>query len=154
MSENNTFNAVNMLISTNRMHKRLIDSSVCTNIGLHRTQHIILMHLSRKERLPSQKELAEHLNITQAAVTGALKKLELGGYIERSAGDDSRFNEIFITELGKRVVEETKAMFAQIDTSMFLGFSEEELKILIGFFERMQSNMNDIGGKTPDAQMV
>lgn len=147
MSENNTFNAVNMLISTNRMHKRLIDSSVCANIGLHRTQHIILMHLSRKERLPSQKELAEHLNITPAAVTGALKKLEIGGYIERSAGDDNRFNEIFITELGKHVVEETKAMFSKIDTGMFSGFSSEELSILIGYLERMQKNMSDLGGK-------
>lgn len=146
MSENNTFAAVNMLISTNRMHKRLIDSSVCDNIGLHRTQHIILMHLSRRERLPSQKELAEHLNITPAAVTGALKKLETGGYIERSAGDDNRFNEISITELGKRVVEETKTMFAKIDTLMFCGFSDEELKILIGYFERMQDNLNEIGG--------
>jgi len=147
MSENNTFNAVNMLISTNRMHKRLIDSSVCANIGLHRTQHIILMHLSRKERLPSQKELAEHLNITPAAVTGALKKLEIGGYIERSAGDDNRFNEIFITELGKHVVEETKAMFSKIDAGMFSGFSSEELSILIGYLERMQKNMSDLGGK-------
>lgn len=147
MSENNTFGAVNMLISTNRMHKRLIDSSVCTNIGLHRTQHIILMHLSRRERLTSQKELAEHLNITPAAVTGALKKLEMGGYIERSAGDDNRFNEISITELGKRVVEETRAMFAQIDTMMFSGFTDEELKILMGYFERMQDNLNEIGVK-------
>lgn len=147
MSETNTFGAVNMLISTNRMHKRLIDSSVCANIGLHRTQHIILMHLSRRERLTSQKELAEHLNITPAAVTGALKKLETGGYIERSAGDDNRFNQIFITELGKHVVEETRAMFAKIDNMMFSGFSDDELKILISYFERMQVNLNEIGGK-------
>jgi DNA-binding MarR family transcriptional regulator len=147
MVENNNFKAVNMLISTNRMHKRLIDSSVSDKVGLHRTQHVILMHLSKKDRLPSQKELAEHLNITPAAITSALKKLESGGYISRSMGDDNRFNEILITELGRRVVEESKAVFAKIDESMFLGFSNEELKILISYLERMQNNMTDIGGK-------
>lgn len=153
MAINNNYNAVNMLISTNRMHKRLIDSSVSDKVGLHRTQHVILMHLSKKERLPSQKELAEHLNITQAAVTVALQKLEAGGYINRSIGDDNRFNEISITDHGRRVVEESKAIFAKIDEAMFQGFSEEELKILIGYLERMQNNMNDIGGAV-NAQMV
>ena len=62
-------------------------------------------------------------------------------------GDDNRFNEILITELGRRVVEESKAVFAKIDESMFLGFSNEELKILISYLERMQNNMTDIGGK-------
>ena len=147
MAGNNNFNAVNMLISTNRMHKRLIDSSVSAQVGLHRTQHVILMHLAKKDRLPSQKELADHLNITPAAVTMALQKLESGGYIIRSAGDDNRFNEISITELGRRVVEESKAIFAKIDEAMFDGFSDEELKILISYLERMQKNISDIGGR-------
>ena len=129
------------------MHKRLIDSSVSAQVGLHRTQHVILMHLAKKDRLPSQKELADHLNITPAAVTVALQKLESGGYIIRSAGDDNRFNEISITELGRRVVEESKAIFAKIDESMFDGFSDEELKILISYLERMQKNISDIGGR-------
>ena len=73
MIENNIFSAVNMMISTMRMHKKLLDSSVCKSIGLHRTQHRILMHLARRERLPSQKALAEHINITPAAVTGTNK---------------------------------------------------------------------------------
>ena len=147
MAGNNNFNAVNMLISTNRMHKRLIDSSVSAQVGLHRTQHVILMRLAKKDRLPSQKELADHLNITPAAVTVALQKLESGGYIIRSAGDDNRFNEISITELGRRVVEESKAIFAKIDEAMFDGFSDEELKILISYLERMQKNISDIGGR-------
>ena len=147
MAGNNNFNAVNMLISTNRMHKRLIDSSVSAQVGLHRTQHVILMRLAKKDRLPSQKELADHLNITPAAVTVALQKLESGGYIIRSAGDDNRFNEISITELGRRVVEESKAIFLKIDEAMFDGFSDEELKILISYLERMQKNISDIGGR-------
>ena len=151
MSGNNNFTAVSMLISTNRMHKRLVDSSVSAKVGLHRTQHVILMHLSKKDRLPSQKELAEHLNITPAAVTVALQKLEAGGYIRRCMGGDNRFNEISITDFGRRVVEESKAIFAKIDLSMFSGFSDEELEILISYLKRMQNNMSNIGGRTTNA---
>lgn len=142
MIEKNMLTAVNMLIKTNKMHKKLIDSNVCKSIGLHRTLHMILMHLARKDKLPSQKELAEHMNITPAAVTGALKKLETGGYIKRSIGDDNRYNEITITPLGRSIVEETRAMFSKIDTSLFYGFSDEEISELIGYLEKIQNNIS------------
>lgn len=142
MVDKNMLTAVNMLIKTNRMHKKLIDSNVCRSIGLHRTLHMILMHLSRKDKLPSQKELAEHMNITPAAVTGALKKLESGGYIKRSIGDDNRYNEITITPLGRSIVEQTHEMFTKIDESLFYGFSDEEISGLIGYLEKIQNNIS------------
>ena len=142
MEEKNAFTAVNMLIRTNRMHKRLLDSSVCANIGLHRTQHIILMHLAKEKFLTSQKALAEHLNITAAAVTGALKKLEAGGYIERKVGGgDNRYNEITITDLGRRVVDDSRAMFQEIDKSLFKDFSDGEILNFIGYLEKIQNNI-------------
>lgn len=141
MDDKNMLLAVNMLIKTNRLHKKLIDTRVCGVIGLHRTQHMILMHLARKEKLPSQKELAEHLNITPAAVTGALKKLESGGYILRSIGDDNRYNEITITPLGVKIVSETRAMFSEIDRSLFDGFSDSEIANLKKYLEKIQNNI-------------
>ncbi len=144
MQEKNAFTAVNMLIRTNRMHKKLLDSNVCANIGLHRTQHIILMHLAKEKFLTSQKALAEHLNITAAAVTGALKKLEAGGYIERKAGcGDNRYNEITITALGRRVVEDSRAMFQKIDKSLFKDFSDGEIYEFIGYLEKIQNNIKE-----------
>ena len=142
MEEKNAFTAVNMLIRTNRMHKKLLESNVCANIGLHRTQHIILMHLAKEKFLTSQKALADHLNITAAAVTGALKKLESGGYIERKAVcGDNRYNEITITDLGRRVVEDSRAMFQKIDKSLFKGFSDGEIIDFIGYLEKIQNNI-------------
>ena len=85
MSESKVFEATAMLMHTGRMHKMLIHSAV-GDIGIHRTQHRILMHLAKCERLPSQKELADRLDITPAAVTCALKGMEEGGYIERTLG--------------------------------------------------------------------
>ncbi len=138
--ESKVFTAINKLIKINRAHKSLIDSRVA-EIGMHRTGHRILMRLAREGALPSQKKLAEHLEITPAAVSGALQKLESDGYIARKLGSDSRFNEITITEKGKEAVEKTKALFSEVDDTLFVGFSEEEIADFSGYLERIITNL-------------
>ena len=140
MQEKNLFRAIDVMIRTNHMHKALIDSRVRT-LGIHRTQHRILMHLARHERLPSQKELAEHLDITPAAVTCALKKIENDGYVERTLGHDNRYNELRITEKGRALVTQTKELFCEADSAMFENFSDEELEIYIRCMEKLQANI-------------
>ena len=140
MQEKNLFRAIDVMIRTNHMNKALIDSRVRT-LGIHRTQHRILMHLARHERLPSQKELAEHLDITPAAVTCALKKIENDGYIERTLGHDNRYNELRITEKGRALVTQTKELFCEADSAMFEDFSDEELEIYIRCMEKLQANI-------------
>ena len=140
MSESKIFKATGMLLHTGRLHKTLIDARV-REIGIHRTQHRILMHLARCEKLPSQKELAEHLDVTPAAVTLAIKQIEKDGYIKRTLGKDSRFYEIEITEKGREMVTLTRELFSAVDAKMFDGFSDEELDDFIGFMERLQNNI-------------
>ena len=140
MSETKLSKAINMMIKTDHMHKALIDSRV-HSLGIHRTQHRILMLLARFEKLPSQKELAEHLDVTPAAVTCALKKIEKGGYIERTLGHDNRYNEIRITEKGRDLVAQTRQLFSAADASMFEGFSDSELDTYISCLERLQANI-------------
>ena len=140
MADSNLSLAVDMMIRTDHMHKAMIDSRA-KEIGIHRTQHRILMHLARHDKLPSQKELAEHLDITPAAVTGALKKIERDGYIERTMGQDNRYNEIKITEKGRAIVKLTKKIFSEADLSIFSGFTSEELETYISFLEKLQENI-------------
>lgn len=132
--------AIDMMIKTDHMHRAMIDCRVDT-LGIHRTQHRILMHLARHNSLPSQKELADHLNVTPAAVTGALKKMEQDGYVERTLGQDNRFNELHITEKGRELVAKTKGIFFEADASMFEGFSDEELEMYISCLEKIQDNI-------------
>lgn len=140
MENNIIFEAVNRLIKINWSHKAKIDGKVA-EIGIHRTQHRILMYLAKTGQLPSQKRLAECFGITPAAITGALQKLEADGYIERKLGEDNRFNEITITEKGRDVVEKTRSMFASVDEQLFQGFSKEEIAALSGYLERIILNM-------------
>ncbi len=132
--------AVDMMIRTDRMHKTLIDSRAGA-LGIHRTHHRILMYLSRHGTLTSQKELAEHLDITPAAVTGALKKLISDGYIERTLGRDNRYNELKITERGEALVNRTHELFSSTDRSLFEGFSDGELETYVECLEKLQHNI-------------
>ena len=140
MSDTKLRRAVEMMIRTGRMHKSLIESRA-RELGIHRTQHRILMLLARCEKLPSQKELAEHLDITPAAVTGALKKIEHDGYVERTLGHDNRYMELRITDKGRALVQETKRLFSEADASIFEGFSDEELDLYISSLEKLESNI-------------
>jgi DNA-binding MarR family transcriptional regulator len=99
------------------------------------------MHLACHSSLPSQKELAEHLGITPAAVTGTLKKMEQDGYVERTLGHDNRYNELRITDKGRELVKMTRRLFCEVDSSMFDGFSDEELDIYISCLEKLQGNI-------------
>lgn len=140
MSDQKLTKAINMMLKTNRMHRALIDCRVGA-LGIHRTQHRILMHLACHSSLPSQKELAEHLDITPAAVTGTLKKMEQDGYVERTLGQDNRFNELRITEKGRELVNESRNIFSEVDSSLFDGFTDGELDTYISCLEKLQANI-------------
>ena len=140
MSDTRLSRAVEMMIKVNKLHRAMIDMQT-KEIGIHRTQHRILIHLDKDGALPSQKELAAKLDITPAAVTVALKKLENDGYIERTLGQDTRYNEIKITEKGRELLDRTHELFLRVDSAMLEGFSNEELDAYIACLERMQKNI-------------
>lgn len=117
------------------------------DLGLHHSQHRMLMHLARRQgELPSQKELAEALGISPAAVTTTLKRLEKEGYISRAITDeDNRRNEISITEKGLSKVVESREIFESADRAMFEGFTESEMATLLSFMERIDRNLDAAG---------
>ncbi len=131
---------VKLMIGINRLHKRAFEEEISKS-GIHRTQHFILMRLSDEAKPRSQKEIAEHLGITPAAVTLALSKLEACGLIERKAGEDTRFNEISLTEKGREIVEATRASFTKIDEAAFCGITAEEKEIFDRCLKTMKKNL-------------
>lgn len=147
MKEELVSRAISGMIMTDRMHKSIIDASV-NDIGLHRGQHFILMHIADEGALASQKEIAQRFNISQAAVTVALRKLEADGYISRSLGEDNRFNRIRITEKGREMVDHSRALFRETDRYLFRGFTEEELLGYISCLEKIRANMESYRKKS------
>ncbi len=116
-------------------------------IGLHHGQHRMLMHLARRQgEIPAQKELADALGVSPAAVTTTLKRLEKEEYISRTITDeDNRRNEIRITEKGVAKIEEGREILESVDYSMFDGFTEAEMATLLSFMERIDHNLDAVG---------
>ena len=130
------------------MHRRAI-CKYSSDIGLHHSQHRMLMHLANNEVIRSQKQLAEHFGISPAAVATMLKKLESDGYIARAKsadGTDCRNNEIIITDTGRRVATETEKYFKYVDCCAVKDFSDEEIELFINLLERMRGNLGDVEG--------
>ena len=145
--------AMHACIRAMRLHHATVERRV-SMLGIHHSQHRTLMHLARGEQIPSQRELAASLGISPAAVTATLKRLEKEGYIERVMPDeDNRRNEIRITDAGRVKVEESRALFDEIDRATFAGFSEAEMAALADYLRRMKENLtayNDVcNGEEP-----
>ena len=137
-----THRACRAFIGTDRMHRRLFERMVA-DLGIHRSQHFLLMNIDRNG-VGSQKELAARLDISGAAVAVALKKLEAGGYIERAAAEnDSRNNEIRITDEGKRVISVSRDYIQRLDEAMFRGIEGESLAEFMRCLEIMQRNLSE-----------
>ena len=134
--------AILLMMQNSRMHKRLADTCV-EAVGIDRTRHIILLHIMKEGILPSQKKLAEHLNITPSAITISLKKMENDGYIKRKNAVDNRFHEVSLTDKGIKLLENTRALFDKMDERIFAGFTSEELDAYIAVSEKINLNLKN-----------
>lgn len=115
-----------------------------TGTGLHRAQHRMLMTLSDCP-VTSQIELANILEVSAATVAVSLKKLEKGGYIQKTQQEqDSRVRFVELTEKGRGVVEESKEIFHQMDAKLLEGFDKEQLEVLQSLLGQMYRNAKNI----------
>ena len=138
---------VRLLISTARLHHGVVDGLVA-GMGVHHSQHRMLMYLSKHEKLPSQKAIADEFDVSPAAVAVMLKRLEKDGYISRNVtGDDNRCNEISITQKGRDVVEESRHLFESIDAAMFDGLDGTELETFASVLRTIRSNLENMNSE-------
>lgn len=129
-----------------RVFKRNIEHKV-KDTGVYRSQHSLLMHLNREPNC-SQVKLAEQLEVSPAAIAVSTKKLEKGGYIRRETDEnDNRAHQVFITEKGREVIEQSMIIFQETEAKMFAGFSEEEMAEMDNFLERIYENLSQKTGQ-------
>ena len=131
---------IDLLLHSMRLHHRIVERRMeC--FGVHHSQHRMLMKLSSMGRIATQKDIAAAMDVSPACVARTLKPLNAAGLIEKSDGEDARCNEISISPEGRRLVEDSLALFRRIDDEMFEGISGEELAMLGGVLKRVQVNL-------------
>ena len=99
-------------------------------------------------RLATPSELARHTGLTSGATTAMLDRLERGGLIERQPNPEDRRGTLIV--LKKSGVEKVGPWFSSArdaQQKLVSRYSEDELQILVDFFERATAMWEDERGK-------
>ena len=130
---------IHTFLHTNRLHRTAIERAL-SDLGIHHTQHRLLVHLHRHGGALSQRAIAEEFDVSPAAVAVTLGKMEKAGYIRRaSAPSDNRCKTIEITEAGQEILRTSYASFTAVDLLMFADLSEAELSAFRDTLGRMEA---------------
>ena len=132
---------VDLLIQTMRQHHRIVERRI-DGLGVHHSQHRMLIYLSHMGRMASQKEIAEALDVSPACVARTLKGLCAAGLIDKAEGPDGRCNEIGILPAGQRLIDDSVKVFREIDAEMFEGLSGEALAALTAALRKIRANLS------------
>ena len=131
----------------NQAHRAAVQTEL-NAAGLREVGHPMLMSiLQSAEKDPdgqcqAQRELADLLHVSPAAVANSLKCLERDGYIRREPWQkDARRNRVLLTEKGAAAVEGCRDVFRRVSDRMMAGFSPEECAQLMDFQRRMLNNL-------------
>lgn len=131
----------------NQAHRAAVQTALA-EAGLSEIGHpmliTILSSASCGSKCFAQRELAEFLHISPAAVANSLKSLEKSGYISREPEpDDARCNRVLLTEKGRAAVSGCEEAFARVNRRMLAGFTQEEQAQLLSFRRRMLRNLRE-----------
>lgn len=133
----------------NQAHHAAIQAELSA-AGLGEVGHPMLLSILRsscaqdKEGMcHAQRELAEVMHVSPAAVANSLKSLEKSGYIRREPGQkDARRNQVIVTEKGMAAVDGCQRAFDRVSDRMMAGFSAQEKEQLTLFIQRLLHNLS------------
>lgn len=131
----------------NQAHRAAVQAEL-NAAGLSKVGHPMLVSILQSAgedpegQCQAQRELADLLHVSPAAVANSLKCLERDGYIRREPWQkDARRNRVLLTPKGDSAVEGCRDVFRRVSARMLAGFSSEELALLAQFQRRMLNNL-------------
>lgn len=136
-------NIIRRITSFENSYRRMAENAL-RNEGVYQSHHHLLGYIAQHENT-SQCSIAEALDISPAAVTNGIKRLELRGYVVKVVNsDDNRYNQVAVTRSGAKVHEDSERIILKIHDQIFQGFAPEERELLSKFIERMQQNITTV----------
>lgn len=118
-----------LLANIGRLHAKQADRFM-ERVGLYRGQAILLKILSEKDGL-THSEIAVKLEISPAAATKVIKRMEALNYVRRHPDpSDERISRVFLLQEGAAVVQRIESSFDQIDAVLLSSLNPEEQNTL------------------------
>ena len=93
------------------------------------------------------KDIEQELNITKSVASNLVKRMVQNGLVELEASpSDKRAKFVHLTEKSRSQINQIKSFFDRIDRSLLEGISEENLAIFEEVLDKLQANVEKIGG--------
>ncbi len=125
-----------------RNHKKNADLML-ERSGLHHGQARLLMILVHENGI-SHSKIASELRISTAAASKVIKRMEQDGFVLRETdNEDERVSRVFLQPKGQAMAEKVHSTFLELDSTMFDGFTDEEIKELQILLSRVQKNLQE-----------
>lgn len=126
----------------NRKMRRYFDSFFA-ELPLTGIQALVLQYIivESENRDIFTKDLEEFLGIKGPSVTSLINNLVRSGYLRReSLEEDARYKKLVLTNQAQEIKTEIVDKVNEYIKSMYVGISEEDLKIFESVIEKMTKN--------------
>lgn len=129
-----------LIVTISRLLASRADRSM-EQVGLFRGQAILLMILSDEDGL-THTEIAEKLQISPAAATKVIKRVEELNFLQRMPDPaDERISRVFLSDEGWAVIQQIRRIFAENEQALLGGLTDEEKQALTGLLLRVHANL-------------
>ena len=99
------------------------------------------------------KDIEQELNITKSVASNLVKRMVQNGLVELEVNpNDKRAKYVRLTDKSRSQMKQVKSFFDRIDRSLLEGISEENLAIFEEVLERLQANVEKIGGEDEETR--
>ena len=97
------------------------------------------------------KDIEQELNISKSVASNLVKRMVQNGLVELETNpDDKRAKFVRLTDKSRSQIQEVKAFFDRIDSSLLEGISKEKLAIFEEVLGQLQTNVERIGGENEE----
>ena len=114
----------------------------------------VLQYLDRREHnqeLTLINDIETELNITKSVASNLVKRMVQNGLVELEASpSDKRAKLVRLTDKSRSQMQEVKALFDRIASSLLEGISKEKLAIFEEVLGQLQANVERIGGENEE----
>ena len=99
------------------------------------------------------KDIEQELNITKSVASNLVKRMVQNGLVELETNPaDKRAKFVRLTDKSRSQIQEVKAFFDRIDSSLLEGISKEKLAVFEEVMGRLQANVEKMGGKNEETR--
>lgn len=105
------------------------------------SQWFVLYYVNQYEGL-TQRELANHMSITEPSTGRLVGDMEYDGYLDRKQEDhDLRIKTLTLTEKGKKLYKKLEPIVVKFKDDTVAGIDENELSVIRSVLDQMVANV-------------